>query len=166
MYECSDHGMLFNDHEQYLQHKNRECEQMLLQRKICAHLLADDIRCKKSFFTTTGLVLHYEKCHRQFLCVECFELFDNEKLLEHHGNIPHYPQHSTCEYLNSFVLSNMKWMLTRYLLGVHLIHDKSPLFHSISTASENVNTANSSIDELASFAILSSLSDHIFNSSF
>lgn len=172
MYECQDHGMLFSNHEQYIQHKDKECEQMLLQRKICAFHLADEVRCKKSFFTTTGLVLHYERHHHQFLCVECYELFNNENLLEHHGNIPHYPQHSTCEYLHSFTLSSIKWIVQINLLGVHSLYEKTPLFKNISIASEeciNLNfTQNSSNSkrELSPSTVFSSLSDHILHSNY
>lgn len=84
--ECRYHDIDFINSEHYRYHLNQECEHMLFKRNICAHKLPSGIRCQKSFFTQTAMVLHCRDKHNLFICVECYQMCSTIDGLECHDH--------------------------------------------------------------------------------
>lgn len=81
--ECSDHDMHFTSRRTYLHHLKYQCDAMLLKRNICVHR-TNGKKCRKTFFSTTALIIHYLRRHRKFLCIECLNTYHDEEELENH----------------------------------------------------------------------------------
>lgn len=81
-YWCSVHSKLYNNSEDFIEHKT-ECKE-LMRKNICLYTVYGGISCKQTFRETGSLIAHYLECHGKYACSVCLGEYDTTDELEEH----------------------------------------------------------------------------------